>query len=82
MLQLRVISAPVSIPYSGVSVMVGGAVVTLWLMLAGYDLKDLSVRTITCLTGYLRSRPDPALEAVLRDAFARFDRDLESLTWR
>jgi hypothetical protein len=44
----------------------------------GYDLKDLSARTITCLTGYLRPRPDPSLEALLRDAFDRFDRDLSN----
>jgi hypothetical protein len=33
-------------------------------------------RTITALTGYLRPRPDPSLEAILREAFAQFDRDL------
>lgn len=33
-------------------------------------------RTITAMTGYLRPRPDPYLERMLRDAFERFDRDL------
>lgn len=33
-------------------------------------------RTFTALSGYLRPRPDPSLEALLREAFARFDRDL------
>jgi hypothetical protein len=33
-------------------------------------------RTFTALTGYLRPRPDPSLEELLREAFARFDRDL------
>jgi hypothetical protein len=33
-------------------------------------------RTFMALTGYLRPRPDPCLEGILREAFARFDRDL------
>jgi hypothetical protein len=74
---------PVHIPnvgfrYDSLSVMFGAALLPLWLVLAGYDLKDLSARTITCLTGYLRPRPDPSLEALLRDAFDRFDRELDN----
>lgn len=34
-------------------------------------------RTITGLAGYFRPRPDPSLEALLREAFEKFDRDLE-----
>lgn len=34
-------------------------------------------RMMTALTGYLRPRPDPSLEKLLRDAFDKFDRDLE-----
>lgn len=37
-------------------------------------------RIITALTGYLRPRPDPSLEQILRDAFDRFDRDLEIIS--
>ena len=66
----------VNFRYDSLSLMFGAALLTLWLVLAGYDLKNFSARTITSLTGYLRPRPDPSLEALLRDAFDRFDRDL------
>jgi hypothetical protein len=74
---------PVHLPdvdfrYYSLSLMFGAALLTLWFVLVGYDLKDLSARTIATLTGYLLPRPDPALEALLRDAFDRFDRDLSS----
>lgn len=75
---LPVHTSDVSFRYDSLSVMIGAALLTLWIVLAGYDLKDLSARTITCLTGYLRHRPDPSLEALLRDAFDRFDRDLSN----
>ena len=64
------------IHYTDVSVMFGIALFTLWLMLAGYSIRNLSARAILSLTGYLRTRPDPWLEGALRTAFAEFDREL------
>jgi hypothetical protein len=65
-----------SIHYTGVSVMFGIALFTLWLLLAGYSIKDLSARAILTITGHLRARPDPWLESALRTAFTEFDREL------
>lgn len=39
----------------------------------------LSDRAVACVTGYLRSPPDPWLEISLRQAFADFDRDLAAI---
>src|SRR5215469_13724224 len=43
------------------------------------SLVDLSGRAITCLTGYLRPRPEPRLEASSREAFAEIDRELAAI---
>jgi hypothetical protein len=59
-----------------VSLMFGAGLLTLWLLLSGYSIKELSSRAITSLSGHLRARPDPWLERALRDAFAKFDREL------
>ena len=64
------------IHYTHVSIMFGIAFFTLWLLLAGYSIRNLSARAIFSLTGYLRTRPDPWLESALRTAFAEFDREL------
>lgn len=64
------------IHYTGVSVMFGIALLTLWLLLVGYSIRDLSSRAILRLTGHFRFRPDPWLEGALRTAFAEFDREL------
>ena len=40
---------------------------------------SVSDATFTCVTGYLRPRPDPQLELALRTAFADFDRELAVL---
>ena len=64
------------IHYTHVSIMFGIAFFTLWLLLAGYSIRNLSARAIFSLTGYLRTRPDPWLESALRTAFADFDREL------
>ena len=66
----------VSIQYAAVVVILGIGVFILWLLRAGYSIKDLSARTTLSLTGYLRTRPDPWLEGSLRAAFAEFDREL------
>ena len=64
------------IQYAGVSVMLGIGFFTLWLLLAGHSIKDLSARAMLSLGGHLRTRPDPWLERTLRAAFTEFDREL------
>lgn len=63
------------IQYAAV-VMLGIGLLTLWLLLAGYSIRQLSARAILSASGYLRGRPDPWLESALRAAFAEFDREL------
>jgi hypothetical protein len=62
--------------YGSLSVMFGAGLLLLWLFVAGYTIRALSAKAILCLTGHLRTRPDPWLEAALRKAFAEFDREL------
>ena len=64
------------IQYAGVSVLLGIGLLTLWLLLAGHSIKDLSARAMLSLAGHLRGRPDPWLEGTVRAAFAEFDREL------
>jgi hypothetical protein len=64
------------IRYTGISVMFGIGLFTLWLLLTGYRLKGFPARAILAITGHLRTRPDPCLEGALRTAFAEFDREL------
>lgn len=64
------------IHYGSLSVMFGAGLLVLWLLVAGCTIRDLSARAILCLTGHLRARPDPWLEAALRKAFAEFDGEL------
>jgi hypothetical protein len=66
----------VHINYSSVSLMLGAGLLTLLLLLSRHDIKELSSRAITSLSGHLRARPDPWLECALRDAFRKFDREL------
>jgi hypothetical protein len=72
----REVSTVTGTHYTGVSVMFGIGLFTLWLVLAGYSIRDLSAKTILTITGHLRARPDPWLESALRTAFAEFDREL------
>ena len=51
----------------------------LWLLLGGYSIRDLSARAMLCLSGRLRTPPDPWLERALRSAFAEFDRELAAI---
>lgn len=67
---------PVPINYGSLSVMFGAGLLMLWLLVAGYTIRDLSARVIFCLIGHFRARPDPWLESTLRKAFAEFDREL------
>jgi hypothetical protein len=67
------------IHYSSVSMMFGAGLLMLWLLLAGYRIRNLPARAILSLTGHLRTRPDPGLEGALRSAFAEFDRELSAI---
>jgi hypothetical protein len=67
------------IGYNGVSLMSGAGLFTLWLLLSRYDIRELSSRAITSLSGHLRARPDPWLECALREAFDKFDRELTAI---
>lgn len=67
--------------YAGISAMLGIGLLTFWSLFWGHSIrgrsiKDLPGRAILSLTGYLRSAPDPWLEARVRAAFAEFDREL------
>jgi len=64
---------------TAVCAMFGVGLFMLWLLLAGYTIKDLSAKAILSLTGHLRTRPDPWLETALRNAFAEFDRELAAI---
>lgn len=59
--------------------MFGVGLFMLWLLLAGYTIKDLSAKVMLTLTGHLRTPPDPWLESALRNAFAEFDRELAAI---
>ena len=61
--------------YMSVSVL-GAGLLTLWVLVSGYSVRDLSARAICSLSGHLRARPDPWMEAAVRKAFAEFDREL------
>jgi len=56
--------------------MLGIGLVTIWLVVSGFSIRNISARAVLSLTGHLRGRPDPWLEDTLRAAFAEFDREL------
>jgi hypothetical protein len=62
-----------------VLLMLGTAVTFLWLNLLGTDLRARCADAALAMTGYLRPRPDPAAEAVLRSAFAELDGELAAI---
>jgi hypothetical protein len=66
------------IGYSGVPLMFGAGL-ALWLLLSRYNIRELSSRAITSLSGHFRARPDPWLECALREAFDKFDRELTAI---
>jgi hypothetical protein len=68
-----------SVPYSDISAMLGLALVILWLQLCGKNLRDLSAQIALSLSGYLRRRPDKALECTLRSAFTQLDKELATV---
>jgi hypothetical protein len=62
--------------YVDVLPMIGAGLVFLWLCLSGVSLRGLLANAALTVTGYLRPRPDPAVENALRAAFADLDKDL------
>jgi hypothetical protein len=56
--------------------MLGLALVFLWLRLIGVSVRARFAHAALTVTGYLRPRPDPAVEDALRTAFANLDQDL------
>ena len=65
-----------SVHYADVLPMLGIALVFLWLRLTGISVRRPLAHAALTITGYLRPRPDPAVERALRTAFAEFDREL------
>lgn len=65
-----------SATWTGISVRLGVALSVLQLWIRGSSPQTLLSRTALCLSGYLRPRPDQALEYALRTAFTRLDEEL------
>jgi hypothetical protein len=65
-----------SVHYVDVLSMLALALVFLCLWLTSVSLRELCAYTALTVTGYLRPRPDPAVERTLRAAFSELDRDL------
>jgi hypothetical protein len=59
--------------------MLGLALVFRWLRLTRVSVRELCADATLTVTGYLRPRPDPAVEHALRAAFADLDRDLAGI---
>src|ERR1700753_1198482 len=68
-----------SVRYMDVLPMLGLALVFLWFRLARVSVREVCAHAALTVTGYLRPRPDPALERALRTAFADLDRDLAAI---
>ena len=69
----------ISVHYADVLTMLGVALGFLWLVLVGVSLRELLTQVVLTVTGYLRCRPDPALESTLRSAFAELDEGLAAI---
>lgn len=65
--------------YVEVLPMLSAAMIVLWLMLVGASVRQRCAQAMLTITGYLRPRPDRAVEDALRAAFAELDRDLAAL---
>ena len=68
-----------SVHYVDVLPMLGLALVFRWLRLTRVSARELCADAALTVTGYLRPRPDPAVEHALRAAFADLDRDLAGI---
>lgn len=66
----------VIIQYASGAVMLGIALLTLWLLPAGSAIRQQSARTALSRADRLRPRPDPSLESALQAALAEFDKEL------
>jgi hypothetical protein len=66
----------VNVTYADSSVMLGLALIMLWLRLWGRGLRPLLAQTALSVSGYLRPRPDQAMESALRSAFTQLDKEL------
>jgi hypothetical protein len=65
-----------SVHYVDVLLMLGLALMFLWLRFIGVSVRALFANATLTVTGYLRPRPNPVVEDTLRTAFADLDRDL------
>jgi hypothetical protein len=65
--------------YVDVLPMLGLAFVFLWLWLVGVGVRELFAHWALTVTGYLRLRPNPAVEDALRAEFATLDRELAEI---
>jgi hypothetical protein len=68
-----------NVRYMDVLPMLGLALMFLWLRLTGVSVRDACAHAALTVTGYLRPRPDPAIEHALRTALADLDRDLAAI---
>ena len=68
-----------SVRYVDVLPMLSLGLVFLWLWLSGVSVREFCASAALTVTGYLRPRPDPAVERALRAAFAELDRDLAGI---
>lgn len=69
----------VNVTYADSSVMLGLALIMLWLRLTGRSLRPLMSQTALSVSGYLRPRPDEAMESALRSAFTQLDKELAAV---
>ena len=65
--------------YGDVLPMLSLALVLLWLRLTGVNLREHLANAALTVTGYLRRRPDPAIEHALRTAFTTLDQELAEI---
>jgi hypothetical protein len=68
-----------SVRYVDVLSKLGLGLVFLWVRLTGVSARELCASAALTVTGYLRPRPDPAIERALRAAFAELDRGLAEI---
>jgi hypothetical protein len=68
-----------NVPYVDGLALLSAAMIILWLRLMGFCSKELCGRALLTVSGYLRRRPDQAVENALRAAFAEIDRDLAGI---
>lgn len=69
----------INVHYVDVLPMLGLALFFPWFRLIGLSVRELCADIALTVTGYLRPRPNPALENALRTAFADLDRDLAAI---